>query len=150
MKLSPSIDKAVQDKVPSVLGSSTGPKPSIFTGPALNGLTLFMSSGTLICCALPALLVSLGMGASLVGLIGVFPQVVWLSEHKALVFGISGFMLAVSGFWLWKAQFMPCPADPKLAQACAKSRSFSKYTYGISLFIYLLGFFFAFVAPRIL
>ena len=39
-------------------------------------LSLFASSGTLVCCALPALLVALGAGAALSSLVSVFPQVV--------------------------------------------------------------------------
>ena len=37
-------------------------------------LSLFASSGTIICCALPALLVSIGAGAALSSLFSIFPQ----------------------------------------------------------------------------
>ena len=39
---------------------------------------LFASTGTLVCCALPAVLVALGAGAALSSLVAVFPQIVWL------------------------------------------------------------------------
>ena len=74
--------------------------------------TLLASSATLVCCVLPAVLVSLGAGAVLVGLISAFPQLVWLSEHKSLVFGIAGVLLAASGALLWHARRLPCPVDP--------------------------------------
>ena len=45
-------------------------------------LSLFASAGTLVCCALPALFVTLGAGAALAGLVGEFPQLVWLSTYK--------------------------------------------------------------------
>ena len=45
--------------------------------------TLLASTATLVCCVLPAVLVSLGAGAVLAGLVSSFPQLVWLSEHKA-------------------------------------------------------------------
>jgi hypothetical protein len=61
---------------------------------------LFASSATLICCVLPAVLVSLGAGAVLVGLVSAMPQLVWLSEHKASVFGTAGIFLVVSGAML--------------------------------------------------
>ena len=48
--------------------------------------TLFATSGTLVCCAIPAALVTLGAGAALSSLVSVFPQVVWLSEHKEALF----------------------------------------------------------------
>ena len=40
--------------------------------------SLLASSATLVCCVLPAVLVSLGAGAVLVGLVSAFPQLVWL------------------------------------------------------------------------
>ena len=51
--------------------------------------TLLASSATLVCCVLPAALVSIGAGAALVGLVSTFPQLVWLSENKGWVFGIA-------------------------------------------------------------
>ncbi len=113
-------------------------------------LSLFTSGGTLVCCALPALLVTVGAGAALSSLISVMPQLVWFSEYKAEVFLVAGVMLILSGFMQWRARSLPCPADPELAAACARTRKFSVRMYVLSLVIYLLGGFFAFVAPLIL
>jgi len=55
-----------------------------------NIVSLFTSGSTLICCALPATLVAIGSAATLVSLVSNFPQLVWISEHKALVFGLAG------------------------------------------------------------
>ena len=55
---------------------------------------LLASSATLVCCVLPAVLVALGAGAALAGLVTAVPQLVWLSEHKALVFGGAAALLA--------------------------------------------------------
>ncbi len=112
-----------------------------------SGLSIFTSAGTLVCCALPALLVTLGAGATLASLVGAFPQLVWLSEHKVLVFGVAGLMLALAGYFQWRARFLPCPADPRLAAACGRQRRISRWIYGISVALYLIGGFFAFVAP---
>lgn len=60
-------------------------------------LSIATSSSTLICCALPALLVAIGAGATLAGLVTAVPQLIWLSTHKALVFGSAGVMLAIAG-----------------------------------------------------
>ena len=57
--------------------------------------TLFATSSTLVCCAIPAMLVALGAGAALSSLVSVFPQVVWLSEHKESLFAVSGAALAL-------------------------------------------------------
>ena len=69
----------------------TGGKESLGAAVA----ALLASSTTLVCCVLPAVMVSLGAGAVLVGLITAFPQLIWLSEHKAAVFGIATVSLVV-------------------------------------------------------
>ena len=74
--------------------------------------SLFTSMSTLLCCALPALLVSIGMGATMVGLVSTFPSLIILSEHKLLVFSLSFVMLGISSYMQYRAQFLPCPIDP--------------------------------------
>ena len=56
--------------------------PKLVKTKHLSLLTLFTSGGTLICCALPALLVSLGAGAVMASVVSSVPQIVWFSEHK--------------------------------------------------------------------
>ena len=109
--------------------------------------SIFTSTGTLLCCALPAALVAVGAGAALAGLVGAVPQLVWLSERKVPLFVIAGLMLALAGIFQWRARFAPCPADPALAAACMRQRRVSAWVYGVSVAIFLVGFFFAFVAP---
>jgi hypothetical protein len=110
-------------------------------------LSLLTSSGTLVCCALPALLVTLGAGAALSSLVSAVPQLVWLSEHKEGLFATATAMLALAGFMQWRARSLPCPADPALAAACMRTRTMSLRIYAMSLAIFLIGGFFAFVAP---
>ena len=110
-------------------------------------LSLFASSSTLICCALPALLVALGAGAALSSMVSVFPQLVWVSEHKELVFVFAGLMLSASGVLQWRNRNAPCPIDPVLRDACLRTRKWSLRVYGVSVLLYLVGAWFAFVAP---
>jgi len=112
-------------------------------------LSLFASGSTLVCCALPALLVTLGAGAALSSLVSAVPQLVWLSEHKVGLFTGVAVMLALSGFMQWRARSLPCPVDPALAAACTRTRKFSNRVYLFSLSIYLVGAWFAFIAPLI-
>ncbi len=56
---------------------------------ALAFTALLASSGTLVCCVLPALMVALGAGATLAGLVTAVPQLIWLSEHKVEVFTVA-------------------------------------------------------------
>lgn len=113
----------------------------------LSTASLFTSASTLVCCALPALFVSLGMGAALVGLIGAVPQLIWFSEHKVVVFGVAGVFLAVNGIAQYRSRNAPCPIEKALADACMHARKWSKRIYFTSIAVYLVGAFFAFVAP---
>lgn len=110
--------------------------------------SLLASSATLVCCVLPAVLVSIGAGAAVVGLVSTFPQLIWLSEHKTLAFGFAAVLLGVSGAVLWRARNLPCPADPKLARSCARVRRFSHGLYGTSVLLFALGFTFAFLLGK--
>jgi hypothetical protein len=74
--------------------------------------TLLASGATLVCCVLPAFMVATGAGAALVSLVSAFPQLVWLSEHKTLVFLTAALMLAAGGVLIWRARAAPCPSDP--------------------------------------
>lgn len=124
-------------------------KPTSWKIAALPTLTLFTSAGTLICCALPALLVSLGMGAALAGLVSTVPQLIWLSDHKIEVFALSGIALVLSAIVQYKQRYAPCPADPAQAKACSRLRLLSRWILGVSVAIYAVGFFFAFLAIKV-
>lgn len=112
-----------------------------------NFLTLFTSMSTLLCCALPALLVSLGLGAVMAGLASNVPGLIWVSEHKLEVFISASSMLTLNGAWLWTQRNAPCPIDPKLRDACTAGRRMSKVIYFVSLGVFATGAFFAYLAP---
>ncbi|MCB0394118.1 MAG: hypothetical protein KDD25_06145 [Bdellovibrionales bacterium] len=115
----------------------------------ISFFALFTSTGTLICCALPALFVTLGMGATFAGLLGNVPQLIWFSENKNWVFAISGILIFSSALLQYRNRNAPCPIDSKLAAACIKGRKYSARTLGLSAVIWLIGAFFGFVAPYI-
>ena len=112
-------------------------------------LTLIASGGTLVCCVLPAVMVALGAGAALAGLVTAVPQLVWLSEHKAAVFGLAFALLVLSGAMLWRARTLPCPADPALAQACMRLRRASLVLWSVATACTALGAVFAFALPAL-
>jgi len=120
---------------------------AVKTAQKANILSLFTSGSTLICCALPATLVAIGSAATLTALVGNFPQLIWISEHKPLVFGLAGAMLVIAGYLQWQARKAPCPADPALATICAKTRKSALKIYWLSVAIFSIGVFFAFIAP---
>ncbi len=128
------------------LNSPDGQRESS-SGLAASLLSLCASSSTLVCCALPALLVALGAGAALSSLVSVFPQLVWLSEHKLGLFGFAGSMLLASGALQWHSRSAPCPVDPALRKACLRTRSLSWRMWALSVALFAVGGWFAFVQP---
>lgn len=112
-------------------------------------LSIFTSTGTLVCCALPAALVAAGAGATLVGLVGTFPQLIWLSEHKVAIFSIAAAMLAAAGYLQHRARFAPCPTQPAAARACEQARRLSLRIYWVSMALFAVGVVFAFVLPAL-
>lgn len=116
----------------------------------VNYFTLFGSLSTLICCALPALFVSLGMGAVVAGMASSFPALIWLSEHKIKIFSFAALMLLVNGYLIWRNRNAPCPIDPKLRDVCIKGRKYSRNLYFLSLGVFVTGFLFAYVVPSLM
>ena len=114
----------------------------------IPSLSLFTSLGTLLCCALPSLFVAIGAGAVLAGLISNMPFLIVLSKYKIILFISSGLLILISGFLIWYTRNAPCPADPLKARACKRFRAASLVIYYFSVFIYFLGFFFAFVITK--
>ena len=124
--------------------------PDVKTPYISSLLSLFASTSTLICCALPALLVSLGAGAALASLVAVFPQIVWISEHKEAIFLISSALMVAGGILQWRNRFAPCPVDPDLRNSCLKTRKTSLRIYLVSLALLVIGGWFAFLQPLFL
>lgn len=110
---------------------------------------LLASTGTLLCCVLPAVMVALGAGATLAGLVGAVPQLVWMSAHKGLVFGTAGALLGLAGVALWSGRRIPCPVDAVLARACQRLRSISAVLYVAAVIAFIVGTSFAFVLPEL-
>ncbi len=115
----------------------------------ISSLALFGSFSTLFCCALPALLVSIGAGAVMVGLVSAVPQLVWLSEHKVPLFIFAGIMLTLSGLMRYLTRNAPCPIDQAKAKACTRMRRWSFGIFLFSLIMYCVGFYFAFIAAKL-
>ena len=115
----------------------------------LEVLTILSSFSTLLCCALPALLVSLGAGAVLASLVTAVPQLVWISEHKIPLFTFAGLMLVLSGISTYRNHNASCPIDPVQAKSCLRLRRVSARIFYVSSVLYVIGFFFAFLASRV-
>lgn len=117
-----------------------GPRPAA-------ALSLLLCSSTLVCCALPALLVLLGAGSVLASLLSWFPGLVVLSEQKLLVFSLAALALLLAGFSLWRSARQPCPLDPLAAGRCRRRLRQARWLYGVSCTAFAIGFSAAFLLP---
>ena len=72
--------------------------------------TLFTSTGTLLCCALPASIATLAGGSAVIALTSTFPWLIPLSRQKDWIFLVAGLMLLFNGILLFR---------PKGQVACA-------------------------------
>ncbi len=110
-------------------------------------ISLIASSTTLICCALPALFVAIGAGATLASLTNIFPQLIMISEHKVAISIVTLVILFIAGILIKKADSLPCPVDPALKSICLKTRKRSKALYYTSIIIFLSASFFTYLLP---
>lgn len=119
----------------------------------LSYLSLFTSFSTLLCCALPSLLVLFGLGASVASMLSFMPWLVSLSSHKRLTFSISGILIGLS--FVSTYYILPrwnrgnnCDADDPTA--CSEASRVSKVLLWLSAAIYGIGFFVAYALGPIL
>lgn len=113
-------------------------------------LALFASVSTLLCCALPALLITIGAGAVMAGLATNVPGLIWLSSQKEWAFGFAGLMLAIATYVKWHTRNAPCPMDMAKAKACGRLRRWGSVMLALAWIAYLTGGFFAFFAADLL
>ena len=112
-------------------------------------ISLFSSLGTLLCCALPVTLVTLGMGATFASLTANFPQVIWLTQYKELLFIATGVFLIVSYLMLKRAQKLDCPIDIDQRDVCQESKAAINNIFWLSVVIYMIGFLFSYIIPKV-
>ena len=117
---------------------------------AANFFSLFASSSTLICCALPSLFVVLGAGASFASLLTVFPFLIVLSQYKLAISLTAFTTIALAGFAHYKTARLPCPADPELGRVCLQSRRRARLVYYVSVSIFAFATIFTYLVPRVI
>jgi hypothetical protein len=115
-----------------------------------NIFSLFASTSTLICCALPALFVALGAGASFASLLSVFPFLIVLSQYKVQISLAALGMIGLAGYTHYRTARLPCPADPELGRACLQTRARSRYIYYFSVSLFVFASLFTYVVPKVI
>src|SRR5438445_9541312 len=114
----------------------------------LGYLSLFTSLGTLLCCALPALLVLLGLGATVASVVSAAPWLVALSRHKNWTFAIAGLLIAGNFVYVYvlaprlRAHSEQCAPGE---EACVVAGRISTAVLWASAAVYAVGFFVAYV-----
>tara|TARA_Y100000389_G_C17405898_1_gene488027 strand:+ start:1027 stop:1401 length:375 start_codon:yes stop_codon:yes gene_type:complete len=105
---------------------------------------LFTSISTILCCALPIILVTLGMGAVFASLNANFPFITWLAKRSIYLFTIATILLLIGGYFIFiKPQ--TCPTDKKLAKICNKTKKFNKIVWWASVIILTISLFFKYI-----
>jgi mercuric ion transport protein len=125
--------------------------PTTVRSAVLSYFSLFTSLSTLLCCALPSLLVLFGLGASVASTLSFFPWLVTLSRHKDFTFAVSGILIA--GSFVNTYYFVPrlrTECSPDNPQACAETTRVSRILLWVSAAVYAVGFLVAFVLGPIL
>jgi mercuric ion transport protein len=118
----------------------------------LSYFSLFTSLGTLLCCALPSMLVLFGLGASVASMLSAAPWLVTLSRHKTWTFSMSGGLILLSflNMYYLLPRFRAQECDADSPGACAEASRLSKILLWISAGIYMAGFFVAYALGPIL
>lgn len=123
--------------------------------PILAYLSLFTSFGTLVCCALPSLLVLIGLGSTVAWVLSAAPWLVTLARHRMIVFIISGVLIASDFVYVYglaprlKVRSEGCSIE-KGRNACATATRISRVALWTAAVIYAIGFFTAFLLAPIL
>ena len=119
----------------------------------LNYFSLFSSFSTLICCALPSVLVLLGMGTTVASLLSAAPWLVSLSRHKIWTFSIAGVLIAMSFVMTYVIaprlrEGEMCDADDPTT--CGEVSKVSRVILWGSAGVWMCGFFVAYLLGPIL
>jgi mercuric ion transport protein len=127
--------------------TSTGKQSAL-----LSYFSLFTSLSTLLCCALPSLLVLFGLGASVASALSFMPWLVTLSRHKQWTFSASGILIALSflNMYYISPRVRAKQCSPDNPSACEDASAVSKAILWAPAAIYVVGVFVAYVLGPIL
>ena len=112
-------------------------------------LALFSSSGTLICCVLPAVVAMFAGGAAVGALISIFPWLIPLSEHKFWIFLTAGLLIGVDSIIVfWPKSKLACNITG--GTGCESTSKFSKITLAVAITIFIFALFFSYALVPIM
>lgn len=114
-----------------------------------SSLALFTSTGTLLCCALPAAVSTLAGGSAVLGLTSALPWLIPLSHYKDWIFLTAGVMILISGILTLRPKgAIACSITG--GQGCEVAGKFTKFMFWVSVGIYIIGAFVSYALTPIL
>jgi len=105
--------------------------------------SLFTSSATLLCCAIPAVLSTLVGGAAVGAFVSTFPWLIPLSQQKNWLFLGAGILLTINGILILRPKGKVACAITG-GKGCEVAGNFSKGMFWFSIALYGIGAFFAY------
>lgn len=106
-------------------------------------LALFTSAGTLICCALPALVVAIAGGSAMVSLLSTFPWLATLSAYSGWIFIVAGIMILFSSILIIRPKGkVACSITG--GKGCQVAGRFQRIMFWIAVGFYGVGLFAAY------
>ncbi len=112
----------------------------------MSFLSLFTSVGTLLCCALPALLVTLGLGAVVVAGVSAFPWLVPLTRNKEWLFLSVGVLIGLNFFLVYRSKPQTVCDLESGGDGCHVAGGWNRVVLRLSAGIYAIGLFMAYAA----
>ena len=120
----------------------------------ISYFSLFTSLSTLLCCALPSLLVLIGLGATVASVVSEIPGLVTLSHHKNWVFSIAGALIGGNFLYVYiiapRLQARNGACDPDDPLACETASRLSRIILWCSGALYVIGLFSAYALGPLL
>lgn len=115
----------------------------------ISFFSLFGSSATLICCALPATIAAVAGGSAVVSLISAFPFLIIISQNKDWIFLGAGLLLIFNGIITLKPKGkLACSVTG--GKGCKIAGKFQKYMFWFSSALFIIGGFMAYLAVHLI
>jgi len=115
----------------------------------ISFFSLFGSSATLLCCALPATLSIIAGGTAVGALLSAFPWLIPLSRHKEWIFLVAGVLLIINGIFVLKPQGkVACSITG--GKGCEVAGGLTKGIFWFSVILYSIGAFTAYALVPII
>ena len=115
----------------------------------LDFFSVFGSTGTLVCCAIPAVLSVIAGGAAVSAFVTVFPWVIPISRYKGWLFLVAGILLIINGVLTLKPKSkMVCAITG--GKGCEVAGGFTKVVFWFAVTVYCIGAFAAYALVPLL